>query len=214
MDITVKWTKKELKTIEIVLQQQYKFHIRGIQFSSLKAGLFKISRGGGGGHTTFFFFRYIGVCGPDFRSVGLANWHLPLKRGEGELVSGKFPNFGACELKKFGWKLRLLRLKFPNFLKRGSCEPTLLLEMGPLRAAGDAWKGGLQGLTSPYPPSRSWPPGRFPLISRLFSKSKQFNWAWIFLFGHFYFLFRAVMGVMGMGYSVRQKQDKMKMKIK
>ena len=114
-----------------------------------------------GGHSTFF---QVGVCGPDFRSVGLANWHLPLKRG---LVSGKFPNLGACELKfpnlgacelKFGWKLRLLRLKFQNFLKRGSCELTLLLEMGPLRAAGEAWKGGLQGRTSPYPLSRSVPP--------------------------------------------------------
>ena len=73
------------------------------------------------------------------------------------LVSGKFPNLGACEL-KFGWKLRLYRLKFPNFLKRGSCELTLLLKMGPLRAAGEAWKGGLQGRTSPYSISRSVPP--------------------------------------------------------
>ena len=127
---------------------------------------------GGGGHSTFF---QVGVCGPYFRSVGLANWHLPLKRGACErkisklgglwaenfqiwgLVSWKFPNLGACEL-KFGWKLRLLRLKFPHFLKRGSCELTLLLEMGPLRAAGEAWKGGLQGRTSPYPLSRSVPP--------------------------------------------------------
>ena len=74
------------------------------------------------------------------------------------LVSWKFPNLGACEL-RFGWKLRLLRLQFPNFLKRGSCELTLLLEMGPLRAAGEAWKGGLQGRTSLYPLSRSVPPG-------------------------------------------------------
>ena len=125
-----------------------------------------------GGHSTFF---QVGVCGLDFRSVGVANWHFPLKRGACErkiskfgglwaenfqiwgLVSWKFPNLGACEL-KFGWKLRLLRLKFPNFLKRGSCELTLLLEMGPLRAAGGAWKGGLQGRTSPYHLSRSVPP--------------------------------------------------------
>ena len=62
-------------------------------------------------------------------------------------MSGKFPNLEACELKiskfgacelKFWWKLRLLRPKFPNFLKRGSCELTLLLELGPLRAAGEA----------------------------------------------------------------------------
>ena len=57
--------------------------------------------------------------------------------------------------------MRLLRLKFPNFLKRGSCELTLLLEMGPLRATGEAWKGGLQGRTSPYPLSRSVPPRAF-----------------------------------------------------
>ena len=121
-----------------------------------------ISWGSRGGHSTFF---QVGVCGPDFRSVGLAKWHLPLKRGGlwaenfkiWGLVSWKFPNLGTCEL-KFGWKLRLFRLKFPNFLKRGSCELTLLLEMGPLRAAGEAWKGGLQGRTSPYPLSRSVPP--------------------------------------------------------
>ena len=115
-----------------------------------------------GGALNFF---QVGVCGPDFRSVGLANWHLPLKRGLVSwkfpiwgLVSWKFPNFGGCEL-KFGWKLRLFRLKFPNFLKRGSCELTLLLEMRPLRAAREAWKGGLQGRTSPYPLSRSVPLG-------------------------------------------------------
>ena len=32
----------------------------------------------GGGNSTFF---QVGVCGSDFRSVGLANWYLPLKRG-------------------------------------------------------------------------------------------------------------------------------------
>ena len=75
-----------------------------------------------------------------------------------------------CELKisKFGglwakiWvKIEAVRLKFPIFLKRGSCERTLLLEMGPLRAAEEAWKGGLQGRTSPYLLSRSVPPGVF-----------------------------------------------------
>ena len=133
-----------------------------------------------GGHSTFF---QVGVCGPDFRSVGLASWHLPLKRGACErkiskfgglwaenfqiwgLVSWKFPNLGACEL-KLGWKFKLLRLKFQNFLKRESCKLTLLLEMGPLWAAGEAWKGGLQGRTSPYPLSRSVPPppGGYPYL--------------------------------------------------
>ena len=108
-----------------------------------------------GGHYTFF---QVGVCSQDFQSVGLANWCLPLKRGTCELkiskfgglwtenfqiwglVSWKIPNLGACEL-KFGWKLRLYRLKFPNFLKRGSCKLTLLLEMGPLRITGECGKG-------------------------------------------------------------------------
>ena len=148
---------------------------RWLTFSRARLAWLGPGGGGGGGHSTFF---QVGVCGPDFQSVGLANWHSPLKRGGGlwvenfqiwglvswkfpnlGLVSWKFPNLGACEL-KFGWKLRLLRLKFPNFLKRGSCELTLLLEMGPLRAAGEAWKGDLQGRTSPYPLSRSVPPPR------------------------------------------------------
>ena len=84
---------------------------------------------------------------------------------KGGLVNWKFPNLGACEL-KFWQKLRLLRLKIPNFLKRGSCELTLLLEMGPLQTAGEVWKGGLQGSTSPYPLSRSVPPpGGWPEMS-------------------------------------------------
>ena len=67
------------------------------------------------------------------------------------LVSWKFPNLGACELKisKFGGLWAKIWVKIS---KRGSCELTLLLEMGPLRAAGEVWKGGLQGRTSPYSP--------------------------------------------------------------
>ena len=63
----------------------------------------------GGGALNFF---QVGVCGPDFRSVGLANWYLPLKEGACELKISKFgglwtenfPNLGAYELKisKFG----------------------------------------------------------------------------------------------------------------
>ena len=94
-----------------------------------------------------------GLWAENFQIWRLVSWKFQIWR----LVSWKFPNLGACEL-KFGWKLRLFRLKFQNFLKRGSCELTLLLEMGPLRAAGEAWKGGLQGRTSPYPLSRSVPP--------------------------------------------------------
>ena len=69
-----------------------------------------------------------GLWTENFQIWGLVNW--------------KFSNLGAYEL-KFGQKMRLWRLKMPIFLKRGSCELTLLLEMGPLRTTGEAWKGGL-----------------------------------------------------------------------
>ena len=48
---------------------------------------------GGGGNSTFF---QLWVYGPDFRSVRLANWYLPLKRW---LVELKISKLGACELK-------------------------------------------------------------------------------------------------------------------
>ena len=69
------------------------------------------------------------------------------------LVNWKFPNLGACELKisKFGglwakiWvKIEAVEAKISKFSQKGSCELTLLLEMGPLRTTGEAWKGGLQ----------------------------------------------------------------------
>ena len=51
--------------------------------------------GVGGGHSTFF---QVGVCGPDFRSVGLANWHLPLKR---EACERKISKFGGLWAENF-----------------------------------------------------------------------------------------------------------------
>ena len=120
---------------------------------------------GGGGSTQLFSGRGVrpgfpkcGACELTFASEKGGLWAENFQIWG--LVRWKFPNLGACEL-KFVWKLRLLRLKFQNFLKRGPCELTLLLKMGPLRAAGEAWKGGLQGRTSPYPLSRSVPPPGF-----------------------------------------------------
>ena len=113
---------------------------------------------GGGGALNFFL---VGVCGPDFRSGGLWTDNCLWKGG---LLNWKFPNLGACELKisNFGglwtenfqiWGLE--SENFPFFLKRGAFELRLLLEMGPLWTTGEAWKGGLQDSTSPYPLSRS-----------------------------------------------------------
>ena len=46
----------------------------------------------GGGHSTFF---QVGVCCPDFRSMGLANWQLLLKRGACERKIFKFGGLWA-----------------------------------------------------------------------------------------------------------------------
>ena len=83
----------------------------------------KIVAGGG----ALNFFR-VGVCHPDFRSVGLANWYLPLKEGACEL---KIPNLGACELFLVNW---LFYLKWE-----------------PLRTTGEAWKRGSSGPHIPVP---------------------------------------------------------------
>ena len=118
----------------------------------------------------------VGVCGPDFRSVGLANWHLSLKRGACErkiskfgglwaenfqiwgLVSWKIPNLGACEL-KFGWKLRLLGLKFPNFLKRGLVNWLFCLKWDPCERQERREKGVFRAAHPHTPFLGQCPPG-------------------------------------------------------
>ena len=113
-----------------------------------------------------------GLLAENFQIWGLVSWKFP-NLGACELKFSKFgglwaENFqilGACEL-KFGLKLRLLRLKFPNFLKSGSCELTLLLEMGPLRAAGEAWKKGVFRAAHPHTPGQCLPPGVKSRVAR------------------------------------------------
>ena len=92
-----------------------------------------VTYGTQGGALNFF---QVGVCGPDFRSVGNANWYLPLNEGACELkiskflgfVNWKFLNFGACELKKskFGslkakiWaKVEAIEAKISKFSQKG-----------------------------------------------------------------------------------------------
>ena len=125
-----------------------------------------------GGHSTFF---QEGVCGPYFLKCGACELIVASEKGglwtENSqiwgLVNWKFSNLGACELKisKFGgltakiWvRIEAVEAKISKFSQKGACELTHLLGMGPLRTAGEAWKGGLQGCTSPYPLSRSVPP--------------------------------------------------------
>ena len=55
-----------------------------------------------GGALNFF---QVGVCGPNFRSVGLVNWSLLPKRGSCELKISKFVVLWTeKDLSKFCWK--------------------------------------------------------------------------------------------------------------
>ena len=88
---------------------------------------------------------------------------LKIRGGAINFFSGRgvgpgFPKCGACKLIFASEKGGLWAENVQIFSKGGSCELTLLLEMGPLRATGEVWKGGLQGRTSPYPLSRLVPP--------------------------------------------------------
>ena len=136
---------------------------------------------GGGGHSTFFGR---GVR-PGFPKWGACEWIIASERGglwtENFQILGvcerKIFKFGACELKnsKFGglrvkiWAKIEVNFKFFSqkgglwtdyWLKWDPCERRET-EMGALWTAGEAWKGGIQGRTSPYPFSRSVPPPGF-----------------------------------------------------
>ena len=110
---------------------------------------------GGGGALNFF---QVGVCGPDFQSVGLANWYLPLKRG---LVNWKFPNLGACELKisKFGglwaklWvKIEAVKAKISKFSQKGVLWTDSFAWNGALANYRRGVKRGSLGPHIPIPP--------------------------------------------------------------
>ena len=73
------------------------------------------------------------VCGPDSGSVVLANWFLPLKEKACEL---KFSKFGGLRAKIWA-KIDAVEAKISKLSRKGSCELTLLLQMGPLRTTGE-----------------------------------------------------------------------------
>ena len=70
--------------------------------------------GGGGGSTQLFFFQ-VGVCGLDFRSVGLANWYLPLKEEVCQLKISKFWGLRA----KIWAKIEAVEAKISKFSQKG-----------------------------------------------------------------------------------------------
>ena len=116
---------------------------------------------GGGGALNFF---QVGVSGPDFRSVGLANWHLPLKRGACERKISKFRGLWAENFQIWGlwtkiWaKIEAVEAKISKFSQKGVLWTDSFAWNGTLASGRRGVKGGLQGRTSPYPLSRSVPP--------------------------------------------------------
>ena len=116
----------------------------------------------GGGHSIFF---QVGVCGPDFQSVGLVNWHLPLKRGACER---KIPNLGACELKipnlaacELWVKIEAVEAKISKFSQKGVLWTDSFAWNGTLASGRRGVKRGSSGPHIPIPPFQvSAPPPR------------------------------------------------------
>ena len=130
-----------------------------------------------GGHSVFLYLSFqVGVCGPDFRSVGHANWYLPLKRGACELKISKCGSLWAENVQrglvtraKIWVKIEVVEAKISKCSQKGSCELTLYfcLKWDPCELQERCEKGGLQGSVHiPIPPFyRSVPiPGNFLIL--------------------------------------------------
>ena len=109
--------------------------------------------GGGGGALNFFSGRGVrpgfpkcGACELTFTSEKGGLWVENFQIWG--LVSRKFPNLGACEL-KFGWKLRLLKLKFPQ---KGVLWTDSFAWNGTLASSRRGVKRGSSGPHIPIPP--------------------------------------------------------------
>ena len=108
-------------------------------------------------------FFQVGVCSPDFRNLGLANWYLPLKEGACKLKI----HLGACELKvsklrglwaKIWAKIEAVEAKISKFSKDGVLWTDSFAWNVTLANYRRVVERGLQGRTSPYPLCRSVPP--------------------------------------------------------
>ena len=112
----------------------------------------------------------VGVCGPNFRKVGLANWHLPLKGGGAcerkiskfgglwaenfqiwRLVSWKFPNLEACEL-KIWVKIEAVEAKMSKFSQKVVLLTDSFAWNGTLGSGRRGVKRGSSGPYIPIPP--------------------------------------------------------------
>ena len=123
----------------------------------------------GGGHSTFF---QVGVCSLDFRSEGLANWHLALKEGACELKMSKFgglwtENFQiwrlvSWKMSKFGglwakiWaKIEAVEAKISKFSQKEVLWTDTFAWNGTLANYRRGMKRGFSGPHIPIPLSRS-----------------------------------------------------------
>ena len=108
-----------------------------------------------GGGTHFFQVR---VCGPDFRSVGLANWYLSLKEGACELKVFKFGGLWAENFQIWGlegWTLGknvAVKAKISKFSEKGVLWPDAFAWNGTLVKYRRSVKRGSSGPHIPIPP--------------------------------------------------------------
>ena len=82
----------------------------------------------GRGYSIFF---QVGVCSPDFQSVWLVNWSLPLKGG----IELKISKFGGLRAKIWA-EIKVVGTKFLIFFSLRGVVNWLLLEMGFLWTTG------------------------------------------------------------------------------
>ena len=110
----------------------------------------------GRGHSTFFFFFQVGVCDPDFRSVGLVNWFSERGRLWTEIF--KFTGLRA----KIWAKIEAVEAKISKYFSKGSLVNRLLSSFAwnwTLANYGTGVKRVSSGPHIPIPLSRSVPPG-------------------------------------------------------
>ena len=93
-------------------------------------------------------FLQVGVCGPDFQSVGLANWYLPLKEGAYELKISKFGGLWAT----FWAKFETVEAKISKFSQKWVLWTDSFAWNGTLPNYRRGVKRGSSGLHIPIPP--------------------------------------------------------------
>ena len=103
-------------------------------------------------------FFQVGMCGPDFWSVGLANWYLPLKRGVCELKISKFRGLWAENFKfgglwaKISVKIEAVEAKITKFSQKGVLWTDSFAWNGTLANYRRGVKRGSSGPHIPIPP--------------------------------------------------------------